>query len=289
MSSSEASIVTDGPEYSYEELLAQLEILEAENEELYESYVRAKRTQYRRTAVGLFGIGVGAVVAAVIVQPARTVLLALAGVGLFSGVLTFYLTPEQFVAADTGRDIYAALAGNEAALVSELGLSDQRLYVPTDSVDQPVTLYIPQQETSSPPGSEALINTLVATEDSQHRGVAFEPSGGPLFKSFTQALSGSLGETPSELGTQLADALTAQFELVDAAEGAVESSNGELTVTVTGSAYGPVTRFDHPVVSFIAVGVAQGTERPVSVSVTEADSRADYRIRCRLLAPSSES
>lgn len=289
MSSPEASSVEETADRSYEELLARIEVLEAENEDLYESYTRAKRTQYRRTAAGLFGIGVVAVIAAVVVQPARTVLLALAGIGLFSGVLTLFLTPEQFIAADTGREIYAALARNEAGLVSELGLSDQRLYVPTDAVDRPAALYIPQQETASLPDPTALTDTLVVPEDSRHRGVALEPSGGPLFESFTQALSGSLGATPAALGPQLTDALTAQFELVDAAEAAVESADDELTVTVSGSAYGLVTQFDHPVASFIAVGVARGTEHPVCVTVTEADSRADYRVRCQLVEAPAES
>jgi hypothetical protein len=287
MSVLEESDQEDTGDLSHEELLAQIELLEVENEELYESYVRAKRTQYRRTAAGLLGLGIAAALAAVVVDPARTVLLAFAGVGLFSGVLTLYLTPEQFIAADTGRDIYAALADNEAALVGELGLAEQRIYVPTDTVERPTALYIPQQETDTLPEPTVLTNTIVAPSESHHRGLAFEPSGNPLFESFEQALSGSLGETPTAVGTQLADALTAQFELADTVEAAVETDD-ELTVTVSGSAYGPVTQFDHPITSFIAVGVAQATNTPVTVTVTEADARADYRIRCRTAASLSK-
>jgi hypothetical protein len=232
--------------------------------------------------MGLGGLGALAAVGALVVPSAQQILLALAGIGLFGGVLTLYLTPERFIAADTGRDVYAALASNEAAIVAELGLTDHRVYVPTPDADHPVRLFIPHIEEYTLPEADTLSNTIIAPAEPERRGVAFEPSGGRLFESFRRALSGPLGETPATLGTQLTDALIAQFELVETAEAAVDATGEGLTVTVSEAAYGPPTRFDHPVASFVAVGLAQGLARPVTVSVSAADDdRYDYRLRCR--------
>jgi len=80
----------------------------------------------------------------------REVLFALAAVGLFGGVLTYYLTPGTFVAADVGERIYAAMAANEAAIAGELGLSDDRIYVPAgEPVD--ARLYVPSDQPTGCP------------------------------------------------------------------------------------------------------------------------------------------
>jgi len=265
---------------SREELLTQVELLEEENRALYSSYTRAKQTQYRRTAFGLGGLGILAAIAGALIPTAQQVLLSLAGIGLFGSVLTFYLTPEQFIAADTGRDVYTALARNEQAMVSELGLTDHRVYVPTGDVERPVVLFVPQSREYVLPDEELLANTIVASNKADANGVAFHPSGASLFESFTQALSGSLSETIQPLGFQLTEALISQFELVDTAQAEVDEDGEGLTVTVSGSAYGAVTGFDHPVVSFIAVGLVQALDSPVVVEVSEVEADStDYRVR----------
>lgn len=254
----------DGDE-SIAELRTQLEVLTEENEQLRESYIRAKQAQYRRTALGLGLIGLLAAAAGMLVPEARDVLFALGGIGLFGAVLTYYLTPEQFVSADVGRDVYTALAGNEAALVDELGLSETRLYVPTESGDDPVRLFVPQREAYSIPEDEALAHSIVVTETDTTRGVAFTPSGGPLFEAFEAARSGPAAETPAAIATQLTDAVVEQFELVDSATPDVDPEDSRLTVAIDGSVYGSLDRFDHPVASVIAVGLAAGLNTPVTL------------------------
>ncbi|WP_435186441.1 hypothetical protein [Halobellus sp. EA9] len=277
---SDTASLTEEDTPSREELLTQVELLEEENQALYESYTRAKQTQYRRTAIGLVGIAVVATVAGLAIPPARTILLSLAGIGFFGGVLTLYLTPEQFIASDTGRDVYTALAENEQAIVTELGLTEERVYIPTPDTDDPAKLFVPQRDEYALPDSSSLANTIIASENPPENGVAFVPSGTRLFESFTRALSGSLGDTPSALGTQLTDALTAQFELVETARAEVDTTTDAITITVSGSAYGPLTRFNHPVVSFIAVGLATGLDRAVTATVSDTGiENGDYRIR----------
>ena len=265
-----------------DELVTQLELLAEENQQLRESYTQAKRTKYRQTALGLAAVGVIAVAGGLLVPRVSTVLFALGGIGLFSGILTYFLTPEQFVSADVGRDVYATLAGNEAALAGELGLSDERRYVPLEAGDGGVRLFVPQHENADLPDDEALTQTIVVPDDGDRRGLALDPSGERLFRAFEDALTGSASTAPGELGDQLAEAVVEQFELARAASAESDPDDGRLTVAITGSVYGPLETFDHPIASFLAVGIARGLDRPVSLEVTEqADGDTDALVTCR--------
>ena len=278
---SEADADEDSGE-SIAELRTQLEFLAEENEQLRESYIRAKQTQYRRTALGLVFIGLLAAAAAVLLPGARDVLFALGSIGLFGAVLTYYLTPERFVSADVGRDVFAALAGNEAALVDELGLSETRLYVPTERGDDPVRLFVPQREAYSIPEDAALSDSIVVTETDDTRGVAFTPSGGPLYEAFEAARSGPAAETPEAIATQLTDALVEQLELVDSATPELDPDESGLTVAIDDTVYGRLDRFDHPVASVIAVGLADGLDTPVTLEIAAPnDDKSEYLLTYR--------
>jgi len=272
---------TDGDERSREELRTQLELLAEENEQLRTSYTQAKTTQYKRTALGLAAVGLIAVVGGLLIPNARTVLFSLAGIGLFGGVLTYVLTPEQFVAADVGRDVYAVLADNEAAIVSELGLADKRLYVPTKGPDR-VRLFVPQSATDNIPDSEAVSQCIVATDGGETRGVAFNPSGQQLFESVDDAVNGGVAAAPAELADQVTEAIVEQFEIARSATPDIDGDGGRLTVGVSGSVYGPVDRFDHPIPSLLGTALADRLDTPVTTEVTEGrDDQADYLITCQ--------
>lgn len=265
-----------------DELVTQLELLAEENQQLRESYTQAKRTKYRQTALGLAVVGLAAVAGGLLVPRASTVLFALGGIGLFGGVLTYFLTPEQFVSADVGRDVYATLAGNEAALAGELGLSDERRYVPLETGDRDVRLFVPQHESAATPEDDALTQTIVVPDDGERRGLALDPSGQRLFRAFEAALTGPVSATPGELGDQLSEAIVEQFELARSASAESDPADGRLTVAITGSVYGPLDTFDHPIASFLAVGIARGLDQPVSLEVTEQpDGDAGALVTCR--------
>lgn len=283
-SSTGASEETDDNDLSESERLAgEVAALQAENDRLREEFARLRQTQYQQTALALMGTGVVAAAGALFVPTARTILLALAGAGIFLGILTYYLAPEAFVAASLGRSVYETFATNVASLASELGLSETRYYVPVG--DRPeVRLFVPQEENGSIPPAEALEETLVVTETS--RGLATRPTGVDLYAEFDRAAQLAEDGSPQELLEGLADALVEQFELVEAIETTVApettSEAGAVTVGVTGSVYGPPDGFDHPVVSILAVGLARHLERPVETEVEgeEGDSPA-ARITCR--------
>ena len=264
------------------ELAAQIDVLREENQRLREEYARARRTQYRRTALALAAVGLLATLGGVALPDSRTVLFALGGTGLFAAALTRYLTPEQFISASVGEGIYGSLAATEAALVAELGLQDERLYLPGPDTPNGVSirLFVPQQSEYDLPSPSALDSMFVLADDEAERGVALHPSGGPLFAEFRRTLSGSLADEPDALAAQLADGLVEQFELARSATPDYDEA-GQVTVAIDGSAYGAIDRIDHPVASFLGVGFAAGLERAVAVETTSADGdRADFLVTC---------
>ena len=260
-----------------EELATRLAITEAENERLREEYARAKRTEYRRTAFGLALVGVFAIIGAFLMPGSRTILFALGGTGLFAGVLTIYLTPERFIAASVGEEVYTALAENESAIVSELGLADELIYVPQTNENGSVRLYIPQDAETALPAHDALESVFVVENGT--RGLSLQPTGETLFTEFERALTDTVSRDPQELADQRADGLVEQFELAERAVS--EVSDGRLTVAVSGSVYADVGRFDHPISSFIATGTARALETPVHLDVQSGDvERADQLVTC---------
>ena len=282
-------VVTSGADTSKEKvseqerLAGEVALLETENEQLRTEYARLQQTQYRQTAIALVGVGLVAALGGLLLPSARTVLLALGGTGVFLGVLTYYLSPERFLSASVGRAVYETTASNQAGIVAELGLSEARLYVPVGEAD--VRLYVPASPSEPlPDDDDALGERFVVTDEA--RGVAFEPSGQALLADIEQALTDDLGSEPAAVARQLREALVEQFELVDSAEQSVPDESdreaGELTVGVEGSAYGPLERFDHPVASVLAVGLARALDAPVAVAVDpDGNDRVDATVTCR--------
>jgi len=265
------------------ELSARIEVLQEENERLREEYARARRTQYHRTALALAVVGWIAAIGGVFFPDARTVLFALGGTGLFAAALTYYLTPEQFISASVGEGIYGALAETETALLAELGLQDDRLYLPESegAGSTSVRLFVPQHADYEHPRPSSLDSVFVLTDNEAERGIALHPSGQPLFEEFQETVTGELSDDPGTLATQLGNGLVEQFELARTTTPELDEGGGRVTIGIDGSTYGAVDRIDHPVASFLGVGFAVGLDRAISVETTTADGdRADYLVTC---------
>lgn len=276
VASTSADASSDADE-SPAELRARVELLAEENRRLREEYARARQSQHRRTAYGLGGLGVVALLGGLLFPASRTVLFALGGTGVFLAVLTVYLAPETFLPASLGRTVYAALARNEAAVVAELGLSERRVYVPTGPDD--VRLFVPQHDDYAIPDDAALSSSFVVTDDPETRGLALDPTGDGLAAEFERAVTGDGGSDPSTLAAQVADALVEQFELVDSATPDVDPNGGRVTLAVDDSAYGALDRFDHPVASVLACVAARRLDRSVELAVEETvEAASDYRV-----------
>jgi len=93
---------------SREELTVQIELLRERNRQLREEYLRSQQQTYRHSALGLLGVGLIGLAAGAVFVEARTVLIALGATGVFAGVLTYFLTPERFIAASVSGGVYEA-------------------------------------------------------------------------------------------------------------------------------------------------------------------------------------
>ncbi|SEP20986.1 hypothetical protein SAMN05216388_104510 [Halorientalis persicus] len=259
-----------------EELTALVEELRSENERLREEYVSSQRNEYRRTAIALVILGTMGVAGGFVFTVARQVLFVLGGVGLFGGVLTWYLTPERLVSISIGESVYESTAETGQRLQAELDLQETAVYVPiTGLTGKSVRLFIPQSSDYQIPDIEALESLFVLPESSDERGVSLRPTAAGLVQEFERSVSGEIAKEPRPLATQLGDALVKQFELVDDIDTRVDTETQQIIVEVSNSIYDDLDRFDHPVASFLGAGFATGLGRPVSVD-TEHDE--DYTL-----------
>ena len=256
------------------ELAAQIGLLAAENKRLRELVAAAQRSRYRGTAIALCGVGLLCGLLGYVTPTASTVLFALGGTGVFGGVLTYFLTPDRFISADVGHRVYTASAESFEQLASDLGLSDRRVYVTASTEHENETrettpsswLFVPQSESTTIPEATALDAAFVVDDD--QRGLSLRPTGSGLFEAVTTSLTEPLGTTAERLCAQLSDAIVEDFELAQTVECEADPQDGRISVRITDALYGDGTRFDHPIVSLLAVGLSTGLETPVETTVT---------------------
>jgi hypothetical protein len=180
-------------------------------------------------------------------------------------LLTYVLTPERFVSARVGARVIQALRADRDAIIDELALRGDPVYVPTDSV----RLFVPRRENEPLPAVADLADTFVVPDNADRGGVAFHPTGEPLFEELTSAGGEPTNATPEAIAEAVADALTELFELADATEYAVDTEHSRVTFEVDGAGLGDPTAIDHPIPSLGAVALARTLEAPVRVTVTD--------------------
>ncbi|GAB6878830.1 hypothetical protein JCM17823_11040 [Halorubrum gandharaense] len=246
-------------------LRTRVAVLEEENRQLRDEYARARTVTYRKTALGLGGLGIVGVLGALLFPDARDVLFALGGTGLFAAVLTYVLTPERFVAASVGARVFRTLARDRDAVVDELGLAGDPVYVPGEDV----RLFVPRSTKGPIPDPKALGEFFVVPDDPQRGGVAFHPTGADLLAEFTETSSATIESKPTAVAAVLGEAVVELFELADGVEYAVDADTDRVTFEVDGIMLGDPTAIDHPVVSFLAVGLVSMLDEPVHVTVLD--------------------
>lgn len=248
---------------------AERERLREENERLRARYDDSRRSGQERTAIGLAVVGLFAGAFAVVAPSVREPLLGIAAIGLFSAVVTWYLTPEQFIPIDVGRSTFAPLSRNEAALVDQLGLSGERLYLET--ADGSFRLFVPQTADSQPPRESTFEHPLVVSENAADSGVAFEPSGAMLYREHDATRSGE-PDSVADVVVEVGESLRENFELLLSVDAEVDAENARATIDVDTPAYGGLDAFDHPVVSMFGVALAAYLDEPVRTEVSELES-----------------
>lgn len=274
---SDTAQATEDEGASVEELETAVAVLREENQRLRAEHRRLLQAKYRRSAQGLGVIALIAIGGATVVPAIRTLLLTVAAIAAFGGLLTYYLTPERFVAATVGESVYDAVAQTGEDLVDELGLHYDQIYLPTDTGR--IRVYIPQHRDYTIPDRDEVGGLFVVSDTDENRGVALTPTGRDLVAELEATITGEL--TAASAPDQLAEALVEQFELADTAT--IDSQEpGRVTFAVAGSAYGDVERFDHPIASVLATGLATTLDRPVELETTTSENaRVDSLITCR--------
>ena len=276
---SEQHEVDTDPSKTRAGLGAQLELLDAENTRLRERLADSQRTRHRKAALALAVMGAGSIGSAILFPVARDVLLALGGTGLFAAILVIYLTPERFVSAAVGERIYEALERDRSAVISELELRNEQVYLPFAMESRRgVRLFVPQYHEYERPSDDELISFFVTPPNEQARGVAFEPTGYVLYDELRRTIRGGFADDVPVLANQIADGVAESLELVETATADVEERR--VSVAITDSAHGPVDRLDHPVASVVGSTLAAELGTPVTVEVT-ATTGADYLITCQ--------
>jgi hypothetical protein len=252
-------------------LRGELDALRAENRRLRREYLRARQTQYRDAALGMFALGAVALVGAASFPAFRTVLLVLAGTGGFGGVLFYFLTPDRLVPVSVGRAAYDAHAATGRDLRGELGLRDASVYVPLreEGTTESVRLFLPQASEWDLPGDDALGSLFVDPDAADTRGVSLTPTAATLYDEFARGAGEPRGSEADDLLGRLRDAAVEQFELARRIDGDVDEAARRVAIRVTDPAYGALTEFDHPLVSFVGVGLAAGLSSPVAVDAVE--------------------
>lgn len=250
-----------------ESLQSRVAVLEAENRRLREEYARTQQASYRRTALGLLLVGTIGLIGGIVFPDARTVLFALGGTGVFAGVLTYVITPERFISVRVGTRVFQALRADRDAVIDELGLQGDPVYVPVDEV----RLFVPRKRGYPIPDAADLANLFVVPTDSQHGGVSFRPTGEPLFEEFETATDQSVTSDLQTITPAIADALVELFELADGIDHGVDTDTERITFELTGLALGDPTSIDHPVPSFLAVSLARTLETPITVGIADDD------------------
>jgi hypothetical protein len=271
-----------GEAFDEEQLRGRIAVLEEENRRLRREYLRARRSQYRRSAVGLAVVGLVALAGAAAFPALRSTLLVLAATGGFGAVLLYYLTPDQLVPASVGEAAYTAYRSHVAALREELGLQEQSVYVPLETPnggDREVRLFVPQAADWDLPDAQSLRMTFVSPNQERQRGVAFSPTASTLWTAFERGTP-TIEDSPASLTSQLGEAVVEQFELARTIETEVDDDGRRISIVARDVSYGTPTHVDHPLVSFVAVGIARGID--TSVEVRSVDPvEPGYRITLR--------
>lgn len=237
--------------------------LRVENERLRS--VTGPRVTYRQGAVLFTLVSAAAVAGTVLYPESRDVLIAVAGVGVFGAVLFGILVQEWLLSASISRALYDTLWRNERRIASRLRVDEASRYVPSGVDSIGVRLYLSRSFDDPIPSGASLDSTVLTVDD--RYTLLLEPTGKELVDVFERT-NGALPDDIQAAAVTLREAVVQEFDLAVGAEIAdlrlsTDGGQNRLRVRVWGSVLGDATRLDHPIRSFIGVGLARLVEAPI--------------------------
>lgn len=264
-------------------LRARVRRLEEENDQLRKQYRTVRESRYARTALGLATVGVMFGLLGFVVIDAQEVLFVIAATGLFGAILTRFLTPERLVSLDVGEGIYAVLASNEASIADQLGLSSTRVYVTTERGTRLFVPEVDKYEREIFDTDEEFDGPLVVGETASRSGLSLRPTAEPLLRVYEEQHGGDLPPVPREAVLALSEGLTDALEIAASADTDLDVDEGRVTFEISEFLFGPPSRFDHPISSFLGTGLATALDTPTEVEVTTARRQEEQTllVTCR--------
>lgn len=225
---------------------------------------------YRGGAVLLLVVTVVSGGGATFYPSASEVLTALAGIGAFGAVLCMVLSSGFRHPVEVSRSLYGATVADRAAIVNHFAATGHRAYVPTSERPVDARFYVGGTMDQPVPPVEELDSVVVDAD--RHRALSLVPTGRGLARGFEPSVT-DLPDEDRAVVQALLEGVTDYYELAESTgleriAGLDGAERKRVTVRVRGETVGHAGELDHPVQSFIGVGLAVATGTPVESEST---------------------
>jgi len=219
-----------------------------------------------RIAIGFFIVGLTFGAVGVFAETNSSVLIGLAGVGIFGGLLIVFITRSQ---EDHNRMLHISYSHYQeslATLATGLDLQGNPRYIPLEKGT--VKMFIPESDFDTTPTKEILNSGVVQVEDG---GIVQKPSGAPLYDLLDDRLA-ELPQNPKQIYDEMIRSFRTELNMTGRMR---YEGNGDdwLTVQISGDCAGDTEKIDHPISSCLAVCIAEIYETPVHVHSTTNDDK----------------
>lgn len=219
------------------------------------------------------GVGILASFAEPVAAADATATLAtLGGTVLVAGVLNHLLVSGRELPPAVTESVYTAFASAVENVIAERDLSGDSVYVPAGGRSS-ARLVVPAAAT------DPLARDWSAVDGAGSDDAVFVPTGEPLYRTYRRRRTPADLDDPERVLSRLGDALEGGFELVDGVS--VTAADGTATVAFESCVLSDVDRIDHPVPSFLAVGLARETGRAVVVDTVRAGTDGSGTVELR--------
>lgn len=147
--------------------------------------------------------------------------------------------------------------------------------------DEYYTYYLPKPRSSFQSESILVVSDTAMQDETRfdEHEIQIRPVGDLMFDVFLDNLKGGTSRNPEILSLQLSEALTELFELVGNVSPHVYADKNTVEFRVDLFEEMSINKLDHPVVSFLAVGLVHGLKKKVTVDEIDSIGESKYHIK----------